>query len=252
LLPSSFDIQPYLWTTNARDRDRHKRRAARRTERDLRAPPAREPDKERTEREPGLRCKGDIGGQADDDAERQAQHGSKPDGGYDTHRRISLAPGSPRPPAMLDEARRWRPAPPCAGSRCSPPARFELALQGACPSSAPRLMVGTCPSSAPRPDVHDPLIRSQALARSRRRASTHSVVGFAHGPSASRVTVSTQTHGPTYFGPVAYSVPTTTSTTTAKASTNHLTVMHGLSLGPCPKQGPGGKLARPATARTAI
>jgi hypothetical protein len=42
-----------------------------------------EPTKERTEHEPGLRCKGDIGGQTDDDAEHQAQHGSKPDGGSD-------------------------------------------------------------------------------------------------------------------------------------------------------------------------
>jgi hypothetical protein len=47
--------------------------------------PAREPAKERTEHEPGLRCKRDIGGQTDDNAERQAQHGSKPDGGSDTH-----------------------------------------------------------------------------------------------------------------------------------------------------------------------
>jgi hypothetical protein len=44
---------------------------------------AREPAKERTEREPGLRCKGDIGGQTYDNAERQAQHGSKPDGDSD-------------------------------------------------------------------------------------------------------------------------------------------------------------------------
>jgi hypothetical protein len=47
---------------------------------------AREPAKERTEREPGLRCEGDIGGQSDDSAERQAQHGSEPDGGSNAHR----------------------------------------------------------------------------------------------------------------------------------------------------------------------
>lgn len=47
----------------------------------------REPAKERTEREPDLRCKGDIGGQTDDNAERQAQHGSKPDGCADAHMR---------------------------------------------------------------------------------------------------------------------------------------------------------------------
>jgi hypothetical protein len=46
---------------------------------------AREPAKERTERDPRLRCKGDIGGQTDDNAERQAQHGSKPDGHADAH-----------------------------------------------------------------------------------------------------------------------------------------------------------------------
>jgi hypothetical protein len=51
--------------------------------------PAREPAKERTEHEPGLRCKGDIGGQTDDTVERQAQHGSKPDGGSDNHVRVS-------------------------------------------------------------------------------------------------------------------------------------------------------------------
>jgi hypothetical protein len=49
--------------------------------------PAREPAKERTEHDPGLRCKGDIGGQTDDNAERQAQHGSKPDGCADAHMR---------------------------------------------------------------------------------------------------------------------------------------------------------------------
>jgi hypothetical protein len=46
---------------------------------------AREPAKERTERDPDLGCKGDIGGQTDDDAERQAQHGSERDGDSDAH-----------------------------------------------------------------------------------------------------------------------------------------------------------------------
>ena len=45
----------------------------------------REPADERTEHEPGLRCKGDVGGHADDDAERQTQHGSEADGGSDAH-----------------------------------------------------------------------------------------------------------------------------------------------------------------------
>jgi hypothetical protein len=49
--------------------------------------PSQEPAKERTEHEPSLGCKGDIGGQTDDNAERQAQHGSKPDGGSDAHMR---------------------------------------------------------------------------------------------------------------------------------------------------------------------
>jgi hypothetical protein len=49
--------------------------------------PAREPAKERTEHDPGLRCKGNIGGQTDDNAERQAQHGSERDGGSDAHMR---------------------------------------------------------------------------------------------------------------------------------------------------------------------
>lgn len=56
----------------------------------LRGHAAREPAKERTEHKPRLRCKGDIGGQADDNAERQAQHGSKPDGGSDAHGRESM------------------------------------------------------------------------------------------------------------------------------------------------------------------
>ena len=44
--------------------------------------PAREPANERTEQEPGLRGQGDIGG---DDADRQAHHGAKRDGGSDAH-----------------------------------------------------------------------------------------------------------------------------------------------------------------------
>ena len=47
--------------------------------------PAREPAKERTEHDPGLRCKGNIGGQTDDNAQRQAQHGSERDGGSHAH-----------------------------------------------------------------------------------------------------------------------------------------------------------------------
>jgi hypothetical protein len=46
---------------------------------------AREPSNQRPEHEPGLGCKRDVGGDADDDAERQAQHGSKPDGDADAH-----------------------------------------------------------------------------------------------------------------------------------------------------------------------
>ena len=47
----------------------------------------REPADECTKHEPGLRRKGDVGGHADDDAERQAQHGSDADGGSDAHTR---------------------------------------------------------------------------------------------------------------------------------------------------------------------
>ena len=55
---------------------------------DLRAS-AREPSDQRPEHEPGLGCERDIRGHADDDAERQAQHGSKPDSGSDAHMRES-------------------------------------------------------------------------------------------------------------------------------------------------------------------
>jgi hypothetical protein len=55
-----------------------------------------EPADERTEHEPGLRCEGDVGGQADDDADRQAEHGSKSDGGSDAHLRECTSDASAR------------------------------------------------------------------------------------------------------------------------------------------------------------
>ena len=47
--------------------------------------PIREPAEERTEHETGLGRKRNIGGDADDDAKRQADHGAEPDGGSDPH-----------------------------------------------------------------------------------------------------------------------------------------------------------------------
>jgi hypothetical protein len=54
--------------------------------------PAQEPAKECAEHEPGLRCKRDIDCHAEDDAKRQTQHGSEPDGGSHTHARESTFP----------------------------------------------------------------------------------------------------------------------------------------------------------------
>lgn len=51
---------------------------------------ARQPADERTEHEPDLGCEREIGGHADDDAERQAEHDSKGDGGSDAHLRESM------------------------------------------------------------------------------------------------------------------------------------------------------------------
>jgi hypothetical protein len=56
-----------------------------RAARELRRVPAREPAKERTEHEPHLGRKRDIGGDADADAKRQADHRSEPDGGSALH-----------------------------------------------------------------------------------------------------------------------------------------------------------------------
>ena len=58
---------------------------------DLRAS-AREPSDQRPEHEPGLGCQRNIRGHADDDAERQAQHGSKPDSDADAHGGNGRAP----------------------------------------------------------------------------------------------------------------------------------------------------------------
>ena len=71
----------------------------------LRPVPAREPAKERTEYEARLRCKRDIDGHADDDADRQAQHGSKRDGGSNVHMR-----------ECMFAARAWRLWPVCCSS----------------------------------------------------------------------------------------------------------------------------------------
>ena len=68
---------------------------------DLLALPAQEPANERTEQEPGFRRKRDIGRHADEDAERQAQHGAKPDGGSHAH---------PRESTFDESARLLRPA----------------------------------------------------------------------------------------------------------------------------------------------
>jgi hypothetical protein len=80
--------------------------------------PAREPTNERTEHEPGLRCKGDIGGQTDDNAEREAEDGSKTDGGSDAHMRECMV--ATHAAHALVERRRSAAPPPAsrAESRC--------------------------------------------------------------------------------------------------------------------------------------
>jgi hypothetical protein len=57
----------------------------------------REPSNEETEHESGLRSEWDIRGHADDDAERQAQYGPKPNGGSGTHMRESMPDASREP-----------------------------------------------------------------------------------------------------------------------------------------------------------
>jgi hypothetical protein len=52
---------------------------------ELRPVPAQQPAKERTEHEAGLGGEGEIGRDADEDAERQPDHGCEPDGGSDPH-----------------------------------------------------------------------------------------------------------------------------------------------------------------------
>jgi hypothetical protein len=60
------------------------------TRHESRPVPAREPAKQRTEHEAGLRRKGNIGRDTDDDAKRRAHHGSERDGGSDAHARESM------------------------------------------------------------------------------------------------------------------------------------------------------------------
>ena len=56
----------------------------------LSAIPARQPADDPAQHEPRLRREGNIGDHADDDAERQAQHGSERDRGSDAHTRESM------------------------------------------------------------------------------------------------------------------------------------------------------------------
>jgi hypothetical protein len=75
--------------------------------------PARQPADDPAQHEPRLRREGEIGGHADDDAERQAQHPSERDRGSDAHTRESMrgvAARGDRAPAMG----RW-----CSPSRAS-------------------------------------------------------------------------------------------------------------------------------------
>ena len=69
----------------------------------LRAVPAREPAKQGSKHESGLRRQRDGCNHADDDAERQAQHRSKSNGGSDAHMGESMLGASAR--------RRAQPAP---------------------------------------------------------------------------------------------------------------------------------------------
>jgi hypothetical protein len=69
----------------------------------LGAAPARQPAKERPERESGLGGEGEISGDADEDAERQAQHGSDCDADSDSDARECMAAAA-QAGSILDSA----------------------------------------------------------------------------------------------------------------------------------------------------
>jgi hypothetical protein len=82
----------------------------------LGAAPTRQPAKERPERESGLGGEGEIGGDADEDAKRQAQHGSDCDADSDSDARECMAAAT-QAGSILDSASPISLNPRCAGGR---------------------------------------------------------------------------------------------------------------------------------------